>query len=281
VDIKATDVKTLREKTGAGMMDCKKALIKANGDFTEAEKILKELGLAAAQKRADRATKEGRIFSRIADSKGVLLELTCETDFVAKNKEFLGLGQKLTELALKKGGSVSDEEFTPEVQDAVGKIKENITLRRLQVLEADPKHLLVDYIHGEGKIGVLVKFAVSDPSLKENPRVREVAFDLTLHTAAFAPLFLNRDQVPADYMKEQEELFTKQAENLGKPEKVLKGIAQGKLNKHLSEICFMDQAFVKDQNLKVSQVLENLSKEINGKVEISDYLYYKVGEVLG
>ena len=280
MEIKATEVKALREKTGAGMMDCKKALVQAEGDSAKAEKILKELGLAAAQKRAGRATREGRVFSRIQDGKGVLLELTCETDFVAKNKEFLALGESLAESAIAKGPGAKPEDFISQVQDTVGKIKENITLRRLKVMETNEKDLLLDYIHGEGKIGVMVKFILSDPSLKDNPRVKEVTFDLTLHTAAFAPLFLKRDQVQQSYLKEQEEIFTKQAEKLGKPEKVLKGIVQGKMNKHLAEICFVDQPFVKDQNLKVSNVLDQLNKEIGGQVQIGDYLYYKVGEEL-
>ena len=124
----------------------------------------------------------------------------------------------------------------------------------------------------------MVKFSLSAPELKDNARVKEVAFDLTLHTAAFAPQFLKRDQVPEAYIKEQEEIFTKQAEKLGKPENVVKGIVQGKLNKHLAEICFMDQPFVKDQNFKVSKVLDELNKEVGGKVEIDEYLYFKVGE---
>jgi len=278
VEIKATDVKALREKTAAGMMDCKNALVKANGDFAKAEKILKELGLAAAQKRAGRTTKEGRVFSRIQDGKGVLLELTCETDFVAKNQEFLTLGESLTQLAIAKGPGAKPEDFATQVQDAVGKIKENITLRRLKVLESSANGLIVDYIHGEGKIGVMVKFMLSDPSLKDNPRVKEVTFDLALHTAAFAPLFLTSDQVPESYLKEQEGIFTKQAEKLGKPEKVVKGIVQGKMNKHLAEICFADQPFIRDQNLKVSKVLDQLNEEIAGQVQIDEYLYYKVGE---
>jgi elongation factor Ts len=124
----------------------------------------------------------------------------------------------------------------------------------------------------------MVEFSISDPLLKDNPRLKEVAFDLTLHTAAFAPLYLRRDQVEASYLDEQEEIFTKQAEKLGKPENVLKGIVQGKLNKHLAEICFLDQPFVKDQNLKVSKVLDDLNKEIGGVVQIDEYLYYNVGE---
>jgi elongation factor Ts len=278
VEIKAQDVKKLRDMTGAGMMDCKKALQEAGGDFARAERILKELGLAAAQKRAGRAAKEGRVFSKIASGRGVLLELNCETDFVAKNSDFVALGQRLCDLVLERGASVSPATLEEPVKGAVGRIKENIALRRFAVLEASESELLVDYIHGEGKIGVLVKFAVSDPALVDNPRVREVAFDLTLHTAAFAPVFLSKEHVPAAYVKEQEEIFTKQAQSLGKPEHVLEGIIQGKLNKHLAELSFVEQPFVKDQNLKVAKVLENLGKEVGGTVKIADYLYYKVGE---
>ena len=278
MEIKATDVKALRDKTGAGMMDCKKALQEAQGDAQKAERILKELGLAAAAKRAGRATNQGRVFSQLAGDRGVLLELTCETDFVAKNKDFLALGRKLTDTALAKGPAAKAEDFDGAVKDAIGIIKENMEVRRFGVLTAGAQELVLDYIHGEGRIGVLVKFKVSDPGLKANPRIKEVAFDLTLHTAAFAPLFLGREHVPASYLAEQEAIFRKQAEGLKKPENVLKGIVQGKVNKHLAEVCFLEQAFIKDSNLKVSKVLEALAKEVGGQLSISDYLYYKVGE---
>jgi elongation factor Ts len=208
----------------------------------------------------------------------VLLELTCETDFVAKNKDFLALGRKLTGLALAKGPGAKPQDFEGSVKEVVGIIKENMELRRLGLLSAGPQELLVDYIHGEGRLGVLVKVTLSSAELAKNPRVKEVAFDLALHTAAFAPQYLSRDRVPKEYIAEQEAIFRKQAESTGKPEKVLQGIAQGKLNKHLSEICFLEQGFVRDPNLKVSKLLENLGKEIGGKMTISDYLYYKVGE---
>jgi elongation factor Ts len=279
VEIKATEVKALRDKTGAGMMDCKKALQEAQGDLQKAERILKELGLAAAAKRAGRATNQGRIFSQLTPDRGVLLELTCETDFVAKARDFVALGRKLAELALQKGAAAKAEDFDGQVKEAIGIIKENIELRRFKVIEAGQADLLLGYIHGEeSRIGVLVKFSLSEAGLKANPRLKEVAFDLTLHAAAFAPQFLSRDRVPKDYLADQEAIFRKQAESLGKPENVLKGIVQGKLNKHLGEVCFLEQAFVKDPSMKVSKVLEGLNKEIGGKVAISDYLYYKVGE---
>jgi len=134
-------------------------------------------------------------------------------------------------------------------------------------------------VHGEeAKVGVLLRFLLSDPALAQHPRVQEIGFDLALHAAAYAPAFLSRDKVPADYVKEQQEIFTKQAATLGKPENVTKGIVQGKINKHRSDICFLEQAFVKDPNQKVGKLLEALGKEVGGKVELADYVYYKVGE---
>ena len=278
--ISAQDVKKLREKTGSGLMDCKNALVKAEGDFIKAEKILKELGLAAAQKRSGRKTKEGSIFSRIGADKGILLEVSCETDFVARGQDFQDLGASLCEAVIEEGGELPQEISDGLINGVVGRIKENMELRRYQVLDQQDNDLLIEYIHGGGQIGVIVKLSLSDVALKENPRVKEIGFDLALHAAAFAPLYLSQDKVDPVYLKEQEEIFLKQAQNLGKPEKVLAGIVKGKLNKHMSEICFVNQAFVKDNSVKVGQLLKDLSREIDGEIEIADYLYFKVGEEL-
>ena len=282
MEVKASDVKKLREKTGAGMMDCKKALVQANGDFAKAEKILKELGLAAAQKRGGRVTKEGQIFSKIMGNKGIVLELNSETDFVAKNKEFIALGEKLATTILEKSLKEKNEELDGFIKDAIGKIKENIELKRFKVLEAEEDNeYLVNYVHKVGDIGriaVLILFSVEPAKLKDNDKFKETAFDIALHTAAYSPIFLSRDRVDDAYVKEQEEIFTKQAEKLNKPANVIQGIVKGKLNKHLSEVCLLEQAFVKDQKLKVSKVLENLSKELGGKIKIKDFIYFKLGE---
>jgi elongation factor Ts len=278
VEIKAQDVKTLREKTGAGMMDCKKALIDAGGDFARAEKLLKELGLAAAQKRMGRTTNEGRIFSKVLADKAALVELTSETDFVARNRDFIELGEKIADLVLHKDEAAARREGEALVADAVGRIKENMSLRRFRRMEVAANELLRDYLHGEGRIGVLVKLAASDPALKQNPKVQEAAFDLALHVAAFAPLFLSRETASPEYIREQEEIFTKQAQSLGKPANVTVGIAKGKLNKHLSEVSLLDQPFVKDQSLTAAKLLDQLGKEVGGKIRVVDYLYFKVGE---
>ena len=280
MEVKATDVKKLREKTGAGILDCKKALTRAEGDFNQAEKILKELGLAAATKRSGRSTNEGRIFSIIKNSKGGLLELSCETDFVARNSDFITFGQNILEKIVDREIGTVTEELKEQVNELAGKIKENINIRRFKILKTGENEFLTDYIHGEGRIGVLVKLEVGRSELLDNSAVKEFAFDCALHIAAFNPKYLSKDRVEEEYLKEQEEIFTKQVERMGKPEKVIPGIVKGKLNKHFSEICLLDQGFVKDEKQTVSQVLKSLEKEVGGSVNITDYLYYRVGEEL-
>lgn len=276
MEIKATDVKRLREKTGAGMLDCKNALVKTDGDFDKAERLLKEQGLAAAVKKSDRVTNSGKIFSRILPDKGILLELTSETDFVARNAMFHELGSKLLDKVAEQNLKGPTDELHLMVKETIGTIKENMQLRRIHVQPYSANEALVEYIHDD-RIGVMLHFVVGDPKAKDNPRVKEVMFDCALHAAAFAPLFLSRDKVSPEFLKEQEEIFTKQAENLGKPANVVQGIIKGKVAKLLSEICFMDQPFVKDDKRKVSKVLEDLSKEAGTKIELTGYTYMKLG----
>lgn len=279
MEIKATDVKTLREKTGAGMMDCKKALTEAGGDFTKAEKILKELGLAAAAKRGGRATNEGRVFTYVADGKAGILELSCETDFVARNQDFVDLGQKIVKQMVDSGTPAADPSFAAMVQEAITTIKENMAVRRGQILEIGEAELVCDYIHGEsGRIGVLAKIKAEKPELLGNDAVKSFAFDVALHVAAFRPTFLSVDTADPTYVSEQEQVFAAQAKALGKPENVTKGIAAGKLKKHLAEICLVEQGFVKDEKRTVAQAAKDVGKEAGGNVEVSDFVYYMVGE---
>ena len=279
--ITAADVKALRDKTGAGMMDCKKALQEAGGDFAKAERILKELGLAAASKRIGRATNEGRIFTEIAADRAGALELSCETDFVARNGDFIELGRELTTDFLHKGVAIDDESVSQRIAEAVSKIKENMAARRFERLDIGSNDLVVDYIHGDtGSIGVLVKLTLGDPGARENPKVKEFTFDLALHVAAFNPSYLSSETVDSAYLKEQEEIFTKQAQSMGKPEKVVEGIVKGKLKKHLSEVCLLDQPFVKDDKRAVAAVAKDLAKEIGSDVAVSEFIYLRVGEEL-
>ena len=167
MEISAQDVKKLREKTGSGLMDCKNALVKAEGDFVKAEKILKELGLAAAQKRSGRKTKEGSIFCRMGADKGILLEVSCETDFVARSQVFKDLGASLCLAAIENGGELAREVSDELINAAVGRIKENMELRRYQILDQQDNDLLIEYIHGGGQIGVIVKLSLSNGALKD------------------------------------------------------------------------------------------------------------------
>ncbi len=277
MDIKATDVKTLREKTGAGMLDCKNALVTCSGDFEKAERLLKEQGLAAAVKKSGRTTNSGKIFSRVYPDRGILLELTSETDFVARNSLFRELGTALVEMAAAENLNAKTAAMDLMVKEAIGKIKENMELRRITTVRTAANEILVDYVHDD-RIGVLLRARLSGPQLKDNTRVKEVLFDLALHVAAFAPLFLSKDKVDPAFLKEQEEIAAKQVEGMNKPQNVLQGIIKGKVNKILSEVCFLEQPFVKDDKRKVSKVLEDLGEEVGGTIEVVEYVYFKLGE---
>jgi elongation factor Ts len=234
------------------------------------------LGLAAAFKKSDRVTNSGKIFSRILPDKGILLELTCETDFVARNSMFLELGEAIMNKVVAQKLTAPTEELQLMVKETIGKIKENMQLRRIVSMPVAANEVLVEYIH-DNRIGVMLRFSLGDPRVKDSARVKEILFDCALHAAAFAPLFLSRDKVSPEFLKEQEEIFAKQAENLGKPPNVLQGIIKGKMNKMLSEICLLEQPFVKDDKRKVSKVLEELSKEAGTKIDIVEYVYMKLG----
>ena len=277
MQITADVVKKLRDATGAGMMDCKKALVQAEGDFAKAEKLLKEMGLAAVAKRAGRATNNGSVFTLVKDGKAVLLEMACETDFVARNKDFVALGKELCEDVIAQGYTSIVGELEAKVQDLITKIKENMSLKRFIVWDVSQNQMVSEYIHGEGSLGVLVKLESDTPEALSNEAVKEFANDCALHVAAFTPRYLSSDRVDDDYIAEQTDIFTKQTLALGKPEKVVPGIVQGKLNKHFSEICFLQQPFVKDDSQSVEKVLASLSKDTGAKLSVTDYMLFRVG----
>lgn len=276
MEIKATEVKALREKTGAGMMDCKKALVESAGDFQRAVTILRELGLAAAAKRSGKAANEGRVFAKVGESQAGLLEFSSETDFVARNKEFIEAGEQMIGIAVENGSA--DDKIGEVVEGVRSRLKENISLKRIETIEVGQNEVAVDYIHGEGKIGVIVKVATDGGASPTNEVVRQFAFDCALHVAAYNPAYLTRDDVEASYIAEQEAIYRKQTEEMEKPEKVIEGIIKGKLNKHLGEVVFVEQGFVKEEKTKVADVAKRISKEVGGEVRVSDYRYFRVGD---
>ena len=272
------DVKKLRDATGAGMLDCKNALVKAEGDFAAAQKILKEQGLAAAGQRSGRAADNGLVFTAVEEGRAAMVHLTCETDFVARNAVFRSAGEKIAAAVIASGSTEKTDELETLVKEAGAVLKENMQLGRIVCWDIAANEAVVNYAHNGGSIGVLVKLGCESAEAAAGESVRGLAFDLALHAAAYNPVYLNRDAVDPDYLNEQREIFTAQANRIGgKPEKVIQGIAQGKLNKHLSQICFEDQGFVKDDKKPVKQVIAEFSKAAGSAVELLDYAYIAAG----
>ncbi len=278
-NISASDVKKLRDITGAGMMDCKKALSEANGDFAQAEKILKEMGLAAVAKRQDRATENGRVFVKSNGEKVVLLSLSCETDFVAKNADFAKLGEDMCSVILEKGYTEVNEELKGMVDGLIAIIKENMNIVKFTVLPVAT--YASTYVHGEGAVAVCVNLESSDASVFENEDAKELAHDLALHIAAYKPQYLDEKAVSKEFEEEQMAIFKAQVDQdeklASKPEKVKEGIIRGKLSKLYKEICFMDQAFVKDDSKSVKDAIAELAKKYGATITVKSYCVYQAG----
>ena len=279
--ISAADVKKLRDITGAGMMDCKKALSEADGDFAKAEKILKEMGLAAVAKRQDRATENGRVFVKTGNGKAVILSLSCETDFVAKNADFAKLGDDLCSVILEKGYTEINDELTGMVEALIAIIKENMHLVKFNVVDIASDEYASTYVHGDGAVSVLVVLKSDKPEVFSDADVAEFTHNLALHAAAYKPQFLSDKVVDAAYQEEQLSIFRKQVEGdeklMSKPEQVREGIVRGKLSKLYKEVCFLDQPFVKDDTKSVQQMLGEVGKAHGAKLDIVSYYVYQAG----
>ena len=263
--VTASLVKELREKTGAGMMDCKKVLTETDGDMEKAIELLRERGIAKAAKKSGRVAAEGLVEAYISeDGKvGAIVEVNSETDFVAKNEEFktfvMNVAKQVVEKNPKDVEDLLNQEATFEagktVNEAlVGKIAtigENLSIRRFARFES--KGLLESYIHGDGKIAVLINMAKGD---------KEVAKDLCMQIAAARPEYLNEQSVPAERVEKEKEILKVQTMNEGKPEAIAEKIVQGRIRKFFEEICLVDQLFVKDSNMKVSELLKQKDAEV-------------------
>jgi len=264
-EISASLVKELREMTGLGMMECKKALTEAKGDLRKAEEILRVKSGAKAGKAAGRIAAEGVIGAYLSsDGKlGALVELNCETDFVAKNDAFVAFAQELAQLVASKGPADVAGLASPEIegkrQALVQKIGENITIRRFARLQAQGR--LAQYVHG-GRIGVLVDFEGAD----------ELGKDLAMHVAAFKPQYLSRAQVPADVVGRERDIASARAKESGKPPEIVARMIDGAVNKVLGEITLLNQPFVKDDKQTVEKVLSSR------KSKVSSYRLLVVGE---
>jgi elongation factor Ts len=277
MEIKASDVKALREKTGAGMMECKKALEQTNGNSAEAEKLLKEKGLAAVAKRADRATAEGRIFVKQQNNKIAMVEVTCETDFVANNADFIALGAKLLDVTFEKGYTKVEKEHSDMLLELATKIRENMSVRRLCVIDIPACGVAASYVHSDHKTGAIVVINGSTDG-----KVKQFAYDCCLHMAAFTPTYITQSEVPQSYIDEQTEIFKAQIDQdekmKDKPENVRTGILKGKISKHLAEVCFVDQMFVKDDKKTVTAKLAETGKETGASLSFGKIVLYVLGK---
>ena len=263
--VTAALVKELREKTGAGMMDCKKALTETDGDLERAAEFLREKGIAKAAKKSDRIAAEGIVEAYISEDgkKGAIVEVNSETDFVAKNEEFKTFVMDVAKQIVEKNPKDVEELLAQESISEAGKtvkevlvgkiatIGENMNIRRFARFESEG--LVEKYIHGDGKIAVLVNMKSGD---------KEVAKDICMQIAAARPEYLNEQSVPAERVEKEKEILKAQSMNEGKPEAIAEKIVQGRINKFYSEICLVDQEFVKDPNMKVSQLLKEKNAEI-------------------
>ena len=283
MEITVEMVKKLRDETHAGMMDCKKALKESNGDYAAAVKYLKEVGLAAVEKRADRATDEGRVTFVIGDKAAVIVNVTCETDFVGKNAEFAELGKNLCKLALEKGYTEPTEDMKEMVNGLIATIHENMNIKRMAKIDISDNEAVTGYSHAEGSIGVLVKFASDNKAVFNTEAYKTLAFNTAMHICAADPLYLNTESVPKTYEDENLEIFrakVSQDEKLsGKPDKVKEGIIRGMLSKHYGEICLMNQVcqVYNDDGLTMSQIIAKFNKDNNCNICIKEYVRFRAG----
>ena len=276
-DISASLVKELREETGVGMMECKKALVEANGDKTAAIKILREAGMAIAAKKASRAAKQGIIAANVSEDaqSGILIEVNCETDFVAKNDNFKSFVAELVQDARGIADDTLAEVAKAKVDAKIAEIGENIIARRNLSYQVEGTGAVAAYVHLGGKLGVLVEVGCAKAESARNPAVKEMLADLTLHITAVNPACITRDQVPAETVAAEKEIYAKQVE--GKPANIIDKIVAGKLEKFYGQICLLEQAFVKDQDKTVTAVLAEVGKAIGDAFTVRRFVRWQLG----
>ena len=273
--LSAEVVKELRDVTGAGMMDCKQALVEANGDIEQAKDLLRKKGLASANKRANREAKDGIIFLQSDSKKGVMLELNCETDFVAKTDDFTKLGNELLALIGQKGESViQTDAIQTKIQEVSGKTGEKIASKRSVSLQA-ANGFIASYKHHNSKIGILIQFETSKPELNSNEEVQKTAKDIAMQVAALRPQFLKPSEIDPAFLEREKAIFRDQVKD--KPANVQDKIIQGKLEKRYEEVCLLNQKSVIDNSKSISQILETLSQKLGGNILIKSFKRFEIG----
>lgn len=282
MEISATQVNELRKKTGAGMMDCKKALTEANGDIEKAIEVLRKKGAAVAAKRAEKSANEGIILTKVSSDKkeGVILQINCETDFVAKSEDFISftntvvnavseLKPENVETLLAKSSLISNG-----INDLLGKVGEKIEISRFKI-ETAPDGLIVDYIHMGSKLGVLVKF---ENAPADNNELAVIGKDIAMQVAAMKPITTYREEVAKDIVEKEIDIYKELARKEGKPENMLDKISTGRLNKFYQENCLFEQAFIKDNTKTVGSLIKDFNSKNNTQVKLSLFHRFHLGD---
>lgn len=276
--ITAALVKELRDETGVGMMECKRALVDTDGDKAAAIKKLREAGMAMAAKKASRTAKQGMIAAEISEDaqSGRMVEVNCETDFVTKNEVFQAFVSEI--LADAKGieDNTIGEVAKAKVEAKIAEIGENLVARRNLTYQVQGTGAIAAYVHLGGKLGVMVEVGCEKADSIQSDAVKAMLADLTLHITAVAPMCITRDQVPAETIEAEKEIYAKQVE--GKPENIIGKIVEGKLNKYFGQICLLEQGFVKEPEKSISDVLAETGKAVGDEFTIRRYARWQLGE---
>lgn len=284
--ITAKMVQELRERTGAGMMDCKKALTQAEGDIEKAIEILREKGLAAAAKKSGRIAAEGIVATYISEDgkTGAVVELNCETDFVGKNDEFIALANNAAKMAALSSAAAVEELLEEKyiadnnitLKDAVtaliAKLGENMNLRRFERFNVE-NGVIADYIHGGGRIAVMLKLEAD-----KNEGLAEIAKELALQIAAANPLYITKEEVSTDALDKEREIYRVQALNEGKPEKVVEKMVEGRIQKYFKEVCLLEQLWIRDQDFTIKKYLDGKAKELGTEIKVAKFVRFEKGE---
>jgi elongation factor Ts len=285
--ISASMVKELRERTGAGMMDCKRALSETDGDMEKAIELLREKGLAAAAKKAGRIAAEGLVCTYISEDMkvGTVVEVNCETDFVAANEEFVALAKNIAKQVAQTTSTTVDElvsekyiadeamTITEAVTVLIAKLGENMSVRRFEKFSIE-NGVVQSYIHGGGRIGVLVELACE----KQDDVLIQIGKDVAMQIAAANPLFLDNTCVDNETLEKEKEIYRVQALNEGKPEKIVEKMVMGRVNKYYKEVCLIEQIWVKNSDYTITKYLQEESKKLGADIKITRFVRFERGE---
>lgn len=309
-DITPELVKKLRERTGAGIMDCKRALVAANGDIGEAEILLRKQGIAAASRKESRSTKQGLIGSFISPNRklGVLVEVNCESDFVARTEDFQALTadvaahiaetkpkvvrlEEVTEAEranFREHQALYEQRFAKDQNTTVGelvktkiaKLGENITVSRFVVFEVNGKGVVGSYVHTGGQIGVLLEVNTTSDEVTQKPEFSILVRDIAMQVAAAAPQCVSKEDVPKDILEKERDIQRERARGEGKPEKMLDRITDGRMSKFYEEVCLLEQPFIRENTISVGDLIRTASAKLGDTITVARFVRYKVGDVM-